>query len=219
MQPAHRGSPVDRTGSGPGGGEPRRRRGPERGRGLGRHRPGRTRGAAAPRQQPGRSRPPPRNWPGSTPAKPAGPLRRPSPGSPPGCPRWSSTPSWAPCTAATACAATGSPADYTVAEPRGVAVLLTPWNDPVAVACGLIGAALVTGNTVVHKPSERCPRLGEALGEVLAPAFPPGCSLTVSGGAGVGGSCTGSGVDVIAHVGSSAAGAGSPWPGPAPAPT
>ncbi|GAC1513606.1 MAG: hypothetical protein NVS1B16_05940 [Pseudarthrobacter sp.] len=42
--------------------------------------------------------------------------------------------------------------DYTVAEPRGVAVLLTPWNDPVAVACGLIGAALVTGNTVLHKP-------------------------------------------------------------------
>jgi len=50
--------------------------------------------------------------------------------------------------------------DYTIAEPRGVAVLLTPWNDPVAVACGLIGAALVTGNAVIHKPSERCPRLG-----------------------------------------------------------
>jgi betaine-aldehyde dehydrogenase len=98
-------------------------------------------------------------------------------------------------------------ADYTVAEPRGVAVLLTPWNDPVAVACGLIGAALVSGNTAVHKPSERCPRLGEALGEVLAPAFPPGVFQTVSGGAGVGTLLTQSGADVIAHVGSSAAGA------------
>lgn len=29
---------------------------------------------------------------------------------------------------------------------------LTPWNDAVAVACGVLGAALVTGNTVVHKP-------------------------------------------------------------------
>ncbi|MEJ1181666.1 MULTISPECIES: aldehyde dehydrogenase family protein [unclassified Pseudarthrobacter] len=96
--------------------------------------------------------------------------------------------------------------DYTVAEPRGVAVLLTPWNDPVAVACGLIGAALVTGNTVVHKPSERCPRLGEALGEVLAPAFPPGVLLTVSGGAGVGEALTRAAVDVIAHVGSTASG-------------
>jgi acyl-CoA reductase-like NAD-dependent aldehyde dehydrogenase len=97
--------------------------------------------------------------------------------------------------------------DYTVAEPRGVAVVLTPWNDPVAVACGLIGAALVTGNTVVHKPSERCPRLGEFLGEVLAPSFPPGVLLTVSGGAGVGALLTQAGVDVIAHVGSSASGA------------
>lgn len=97
--------------------------------------------------------------------------------------------------------------DYTVAEPRGVAVLLTPWNDPVAVACGLIGAALATGNTVVHKPSERCPRLGEALGEVLAPAFPPGVLQTLSGGAGVGALLAQSEVDVIAHVGSSAAGA------------
>jgi acyl-CoA reductase-like NAD-dependent aldehyde dehydrogenase len=96
--------------------------------------------------------------------------------------------------------------DYTVAEPRGVAVLLTPWNDPVAVACGLIGAALVTGNSVVHKPSERCPRLGEALGEVLASAFPPGVLLTLSGGAGVGTLLTQAAVDVIAHVGSSAAG-------------
>lgn len=97
--------------------------------------------------------------------------------------------------------------DYTVAEPRGVAVLLTPWNDPVAVACGLVGAALVTGNTVIHKPSERCPRLGEALGEVLAPAFPPGVFLTVSGGAGVGAMLSQSEVDVLAHVGSSASGA------------
>lgn len=97
--------------------------------------------------------------------------------------------------------------DYTVAEPRGVAVLLTPWNDPVAVACGLIGAALITGNAVIHKPSERCPRLGEALGEVLAPSFPPGVLLTVSGGAGVGSLLTQAGADVIAHVGSSAAGA------------
>jgi acyl-CoA reductase-like NAD-dependent aldehyde dehydrogenase len=98
-------------------------------------------------------------------------------------------------------------ADYTVAEPRGVAVLLTPWNDPVAVACGLIGAALVTGNTVIHKPSERCPRLGEALGEVLAPAFPAGVLLTVSGGPRVGALLTQANVDVIAHVGSSTAGA------------
>ncbi|THJ66255.1 aldehyde dehydrogenase [Arthrobacter echini] len=98
--------------------------------------------------------------------------------------------------------------DYTVAEPRGVAVLLTPWNDPVAVAAGLIGAALVTGNTVIHKPSERCPHVGELLGELLAPAFGEGVLTTLTGGSAVGQLLTEqTGVDVVAHVGSSAAGA------------
>ena len=45
--------------------------------------------------------------------------------------------------------------DLMMPEPRGVVAVLTPWNDPVAVAAGLLGAALVTGNTLVHKPSER----------------------------------------------------------------
>lgn len=98
--------------------------------------------------------------------------------------------------------------DYTVAEPRGVAVVLTPWNDPVAVACGLIGAALVTGNTVVHKASERCPHLGTMLGDVLGAVFPPDVLISLTGGSGVGALLTEqSGVDVVAHVGSSAAGA------------
>ncbi|MFC3299585.1 aldehyde dehydrogenase [Arthrobacter agilis] len=97
--------------------------------------------------------------------------------------------------------------DYTVAEPRGVAVLLTPWNDPVAVAAGLIGAALVTGNTVIHKPSERCPHVGEMLGRLLQPAFPDGVLTTLTGGAEVGQLLTmETDVDVFAHVGSSATG-------------
>ncbi|MCW2134592.1 aldehyde dehydrogenase family protein [Arthrobacter sp. VKM Ac-2550] len=98
-------------------------------------------------------------------------------------------------------------ADYTVAEPRGVAVLLTPWNDPVAVAAGLLGAALVTGNAVVHKPSERCPHLGAILGEVLATVLPPDVLITLNGGPQVGSALTSHpGVDVFAHVGSSATG-------------
>ncbi|GAB3547032.1 aldehyde dehydrogenase family protein [Arthrobacter tumbae] len=98
--------------------------------------------------------------------------------------------------------------DYTVTEPRGVAVLLTPWNDPVAVAAGLLGAALVTGNTVLHKPSERCPHLGQLLGELLSPCFPAGVLTTLTGGPDVGSMLTSEdGVDVYAHVGSSATGA------------
>ncbi|GAA2177459.1 aldehyde dehydrogenase family protein [Arthrobacter parietis] len=98
--------------------------------------------------------------------------------------------------------------DYTVTEPRGVAVLLTPWNDPVAVAAGLLGAALVTGNTVLHKPSERCPHVGQLLGELLSPCFPAGVLTTLTGGPEVGSMLTSEdGVDVFAHVGSSATGA------------
>jgi len=97
--------------------------------------------------------------------------------------------------------------DFTTAEPRGVAVLLTPWNDPVAVAAGLIGAALATGNTAIHKPSERCPHLGRLLGELLGPVFPPNVLSTVSGGPATGVALTGHpDVDVVAHVGSTASG-------------
>ncbi|MCY1160053.1 MAG: aldehyde dehydrogenase, partial [Citricoccus sp.] len=98
-------------------------------------------------------------------------------------------------------------ADWTVAEPRGVVVALTPWNDPVAVAAGLLGAALVTGNTVVHKPSERCPHTGARLGEILAAALPAGVLTTVTGGPETGRLLTClPDVDMFAHVGSTATG-------------
>jgi betaine-aldehyde dehydrogenase len=98
-------------------------------------------------------------------------------------------------------------ADFTIDQPRGVIAVITPWNDPVAVACGLIGAALVTGSTVVHKPSERCPHVGRLLGEVLAGALPPEVLVTVSGGGAVGAALTEQpDVDAIAHVGSTATG-------------
>jgi acyl-CoA reductase-like NAD-dependent aldehyde dehydrogenase len=42
-------------------------------------------------------------------------------------------------------------------HPYGVAAVLLPWNDPVALACAQLAACLVTGNTVVVKPSERAP--------------------------------------------------------------
>ncbi|WP_020659534.1 aldehyde dehydrogenase family protein [Amycolatopsis benzoatilytica] len=97
--------------------------------------------------------------------------------------------------------------DLMVPEPRGVVVALTPWNDPVAVACGLLGAAVATGNTAVHKPSERCPHTGALLGEVLAGVFSGGVLQTVQGDGRVGAALAArADVDVLAHVGSTAAG-------------
>jgi succinate-semialdehyde dehydrogenase/glutarate-semialdehyde dehydrogenase len=97
--------------------------------------------------------------------------------------------------------------DLMIPEPRGVVAVLTPWNDPVAVAAGLLGAALVTGNTVVHKPSERCPTTGRRFAELLAAELPGGVLEIVDGDAPVGARLAAAKhVDVVAHVGSSATG-------------
>ena len=97
--------------------------------------------------------------------------------------------------------------DYTRPEPRGVVVAVTPWNDPVAVAAGLVGAALVTGNTVIHKPSERCPHVGALLGEIWSAPLPDGVLTTVTGDGRTGAELVRSpAVHVVAHVGSTATG-------------
>ncbi|GAA4603901.1 succinate-semialdehyde dehydrogenase/glutarate-semialdehyde dehydrogenase [Actinoplanes octamycinicus] len=90
--------------------------------------------------------------------------------------------------------------------PRGVVAVITPWNDPVAVACGLLGAALVTGNTVVHKPSERTPATGHRLVELFALHFPDGVLNLVNGDGATGALLAAAPVDVVAHVGSTATG-------------
>jgi len=52
-------------------------------------------------------------------------------------------------------------------QPRGVAVVIAPWNFPLAISTGMVSAALVTGNTVVYKPS----LLSTAIGRILADVF------------------------------------------------
>lgn len=100
-----------------------------------------------------------------------------------------------------------SATDLMLPQPRGVVAVLTPWNDPVAVAAGLLGAALVTGNAVVHKPSERCPQTGRRFAELLAARLPDGVLQIVDGDETVGARLAeAERVDVVAHVGSSAAG-------------
>jgi len=103
----------------------------------------------------------------------------------------------------------GDPAalDVVRREPRGVVAVITPWNDPYPAAAGLVAAALVTGNTVVHKPSERSDAPGVRLAELVAGALPPGV-LEVLSGDGVTGEALVAHDDValVAHVGSTAAG-------------
>ncbi len=58
-------------------------------------------------------------------------------------------------------------------EPRGVAVVISPWNFPLAILCGMATAAIVTGNTVVLKPAEQSGIVGAKLMECYQQAGLP----------------------------------------------
>jgi acyl-CoA reductase-like NAD-dependent aldehyde dehydrogenase len=92
--------------------------------------------------------------------------------------------------------------DTMIREPRGVAGLLVPWNDPIAIACGQVAAALVTGNAVVLKPSEKTPLSTIRLVELLWPSL-PGDVLRLLLGDGRAGAALAAdaGVDVLVHTG------------------
>lgn len=100
----------------------------------------------------------------------------------------------------------GDALDFMTPQPRGVLAAITPWNDPVAVSCGLLGAALVTGNVVLYKPSERTPATGWLLARALDGALPGGVLSLLTGDGAVGAALAASDVDVVAHVGSTATG-------------
>jgi 1-pyrroline-5-carboxylate dehydrogenase len=72
--------------------------------------------------------------------------------------------------------------------PLGVGVIIPPWNFPAAIMIGMTVAALVTGNTVVLKPSSETPTIAAKFAEVLLEAgFPKECfTLLVGSGAAVG---------------------------------
>jgi RHH-type proline utilization regulon transcriptional repressor/proline dehydrogenase/delta 1-pyrroline-5-carboxylate dehydrogenase len=67
-------------------------------------------------------------------------------------------------------------------EPRGVAVIIAPWNFPLAILTGMTTAALVAGNTVIIKPAEQSAIIGAKLMECLeAAGVPPGVANFLPG--------------------------------------
>ncbi len=58
-------------------------------------------------------------------------------------------------------------------EARGVAVVIAPWNFPLAILCGMAAAAVVTGNTVILKPAEQSGVVGAKLMECFQQAGLP----------------------------------------------
>lgn len=56
-------------------------------------------------------------------------------------------------------------------QAKGVAVVISPWNFPLAICCGMTTAALVTGNTVIIKPAEQTPGIAKVMFEMLEKAL------------------------------------------------
>lgn len=71
---------------------------------------------------------------------------------------------------------------YTVRVPLGVVALVTPWNFPLSIPCWKLGPALVSGNSVILKPSSLTPLTCIKLAEIMEEAgLPPGVLNVVTG--------------------------------------
>jgi RHH-type proline utilization regulon transcriptional repressor/proline dehydrogenase/delta 1-pyrroline-5-carboxylate dehydrogenase len=89
--------------------------------------------------------------------------------------------------------------------PRGVGVVIAPWNFPLAILTGMTTAAVVAGNTVIVKPSDQTPVIGSRLIALCIEAgLPAGVINLISGqGATVGAHLVGHPrVDFVAFTGS-----------------
>ena len=58
-------------------------------------------------------------------------------------------------------------------EPKGIAAIISPWNFPLAISLGMAAAAVVTGNTVIFKPSNITGIIGWNLVEIFREAGLP----------------------------------------------
>lgn len=92
--------------------------------------------------------------------------------------------------------------------PRGIAAVISPWNFPLAIPCGMTAAALAAGNAVVLKPAEQSPASAGMLVEALHDAGVPRDALSLVPGFGEAGAALvrDPRVHVIAFTGSSAVG-------------
>ena len=69
-------------------------------------------------------------------------------------------------------------------QPRRVAVVIAPWNFPLAILTGMTAAALVAGNPVIMKPAEQTPVIAAKLMEIFRSVGLPAGVLTYLPGLG-----------------------------------
>ncbi len=66
-------------------------------------------------------------------------------------------------------------------EPRGVSLIIGPWNYPVQLMLSPLVGALAAGNCAVLKPSEFAAHTAAAIGRLLGGAFPEGYVTVING--------------------------------------
>ncbi|MEH2458557.1 L-glutamate gamma-semialdehyde dehydrogenase [Nostoc sp.] len=72
--------------------------------------------------------------------------------------------------------------NHYIYQPRGIVVVISPWNFPLAITCGMTVAALVSGNCTLLKPAETSSVIAAKLTEILVDAgFPKGVFQYVPG--------------------------------------
>ncbi|HIY80514.1 MAG TPA: aldehyde dehydrogenase [Firmicutes bacterium] len=93
-----------------------------------------------------------------------------------------------------------------VREPRGVCLIIAPWNYPFLLAVGPMISAIAAGNCVTLKPSEYAPATAAVLEKMLDVCFEGRFCRTVTGGAEVSAAETARPYDMIFFTGSTAVG-------------
>ncbi|PTB35613.1 uncharacterized protein TrAFT101_009349 [Trichoderma asperellum] len=92
---------------------------------------------------------------------------------------------------------------YGTYNPVGVVAAIVPWNWPALLGLGKVGPALMTGNTVIMKPSPYTPYTDLKLGELAMSIYPPGVFQVLSGDDALGPWITEHpGVDAVTFTGS-----------------
>ncbi|KAL6706440.1 hypothetical protein ACN47E_005546 [Coniothyrium glycines] len=96
---------------------------------------------------------------------------------------------------------------YTEYSPLGVCAAICPWNFPLILSCGKIAPALMTGNTMIVKPSPFTPYTALKFAELAQQILPPGVLQVVGGNNDLGASmCRHPDIAKISFTGSIATG-------------
>jgi RHH-type proline utilization regulon transcriptional repressor/proline dehydrogenase/delta 1-pyrroline-5-carboxylate dehydrogenase len=69
-------------------------------------------------------------------------------------------------------------------RPKGIAVVIAPWNFPLAIACGMTVAALVAGNCTALKPAEQTPLIAAEFARIVLEAGVPASAFAFLPGLG-----------------------------------